>query len=452
MPVTPRPSIRRLQALDRQLGPALAAVVVLPRLVRRGARRLARAAERLWPGALRPENRRPGVLRPFRPARRVLLIKFWGLGSLQLLGPATRALRERHPGASLELLTLAANSEFATALGIVDEVHQLDLEGAGVGGALRRLVALTWRLRRRGFDAVYDFEFLTHTSALVGALAAPRQLVGFSSARASRGGLHDETLPFDEERHVAASFRDLAAGHVVAHFDPEEVTPPRLAARDVAAVGAFLVERLAPGQRPLAVLNPNAGELAPERRWPPERFGALARALVLDGFDVAVIGAADPGEVACAAAVVAAASLIDLPGAAHGRSIDLAGGLSLGELCALLARAALVVSNDSGPMHIAAALGAPTLGLFGPETPKRYGPVGARAVALWDPPPCGPCINVHDNKLADCVFGRAECMLRLSVARVHEVARTLHRRSVERERQHAAGSTFGATADRERCP
>lgn len=421
--------MRRLQALDRRLGPVLCALVAPPRL----ATRAWRAARRRW-------DTRRGTLRPAAPARRVLLIKFWGLGSLQLLTPAARALRERHPAASLELLTLAPNEPLVRALGLVDAVHTLDVRRAGVLRVLGRLLAVAWRMARRRFDVVYDFEFLTCTSALVGALAAPKRLTGFTSPRAWRGGLHDETAPFDEDRHVAACFRDLAAGERLGPVMAEDVTPPRVSAADAAAVGAFLGERLPPGRRPLAVLNPNVGELAPERRWPLERFGALARALVLDGFDVAVIGAPDEAEVSAALLGHAGAESLE------GRVLDLAGGLSLGELFALLARADLVVSNDSGPMHLAAALGAPTLGLFGPESPRRYAPVGLRAVALWDAPPCGPCINVHDNKLADCVFGRAECMARLSVERVTAVSRALARRV---ERPRAAGASAAAYASPE---
>jgi heptosyltransferase-2 len=102
------------------------------------------------------------------------------------------------------------------------------------------------------------------------------------------------------------------------------------------------------------------------------------------------------------------------------------------ELVVVLARAAVVVSNDSGPMHVAAAIGAPTLGLFGPETPVMYGPLGLRSRALYRPPPCSPCINVHDNKVASCVHGEPQCLMALSVEEVHEAACAL-----------AAGVDFG---------
>jgi ADP-heptose:LPS heptosyltransferase len=158
------------------------------------------------------------------------------------------------------------------------------------------------------------------------------------------------------------------------------------------------------------------------------------------GFDIALIGA--PSEVGTTALAAAAAPRAR----AAERLLDLSGGLSLGELVALLSRADLVVSNDSGPMHLAAALGVPTLGLFGPETPRRYGPIGARTAALSDPPPCGPCINVHDNKLAACVMGRAECMTRISVDAVLAAALAL---VSETTRGAASGGGTRARAARE---
>ncbi len=392
----PSPAMRRLQALDRRLGPPLCALVAPPRLLARAARG-ARAA---W-------DRRRGRVRPPPPVRRVLVVKFWGLGSLVLVTPALAALRRRHPGASIEVLTLAAHAPLVAALPGVDAVHTFEVRGGGLARLCARLARLALALRRRRFDVVYDLEFLTSTSALIGALAGPRLLVGFTSPRVSRGDLHDETLPFDESRHVAESFRDLAAGRPLGPVGNNDASAPRITPEDAARVAAHLGQPLP--QR-LAVLNPNVGELAPERRWPTERFAELAGALIAEGFSVVLIGALHERPVT--QSIASAVPLVR----------DLAGVLGLGELCALLARADLVVSNDSGPMHLAAVLGAPTVGLFGPESPRRYAPLGPRVRTLWDPPPCGPCINVHDNKLAGCVLGRAECMLRISVASVLDAA------------------------------
>jgi heptosyltransferase-2 len=74
-------------------------------------------------------------------------------------------------------------------------------------------------------------------------------------------------------------------------------------------------------------------------------------------------------------------------------------------------------------MHLGAALGTPTVALFGPETPVMYGPIGRRSIALWRPPPCSPCINVHDNKVLNCVRGVPECLTNIPVGLVLDETR-----------------------------
>ena len=156
------------------------------------------------------------------------------------------------------------------------------------------------------------------------------------------------------------------------------------------------------------VLNANAGQLSLERRWPSENYVELGKRL-LEETALALVWIGGRGERDHVGSIVT--RLPDDAGRVH----DLCGELDMGELAACLEGAALVVSNDSGPMHLAAALGAPTLGLFGPETPQMYAPLGQRAEALYRPTVCSPCINVHQNKVATCIHGRPECLENLSV-------------------------------------
>jgi ADP-heptose:LPS heptosyltransferase len=118
--------------------------------------------------------------------------------------------------------------------------------------------------------------------------------------------------------------------------------------------------------------------------------------------------------------------------------VDLSGELSIGGLHALFQRAALVVSNDSGPMHLAAAQGAPTLGLFGPETPVMYAPLGKRARVHYAPPLCSPCINVHDAKVLSCIHGQPECLMRIEVEQVLSSSRALLREALREEQEATA--------------
>lgn len=374
-------------------------------------------ADRLLGG---PVSTLAGPLRHLRRApsaalKHILVVKFWGLGSLQLLTPSIRHLRERHPTAKVCLLTLSENRAFAEGLGVFDELVTLDVAGSWPA-LFERIVRLVARLRARRFDRVYDFEFLTRFSALVSLGTAAPETYGFSSPSTRRARLHTHSVPFNRYWHVAKNFLTLAGASDVA-VGPEDLVPFRVTKEHRAETAAALFEAGFPDAGPLVVLNPNAGDLSLERRWPPDRFAELARRLVLeDNARIVVTGSsAERGrghEVRARAGAVAA-----------GRIANLGGRLSIGGLAALLESAEVFVTNDSGPMHVGAALGTPTIGLFGPETPQMYGPLGFRTHWLYRPPVCSPCINVHDNKLAVCSRGRAECLTNIEVDDVLDVVR-----------------------------
>ncbi len=107
------------------------------------------------------------------------------------------------------------------------------------------------------------------------------------------------------------------------------------------------------------------------------------------------------------------ASLVDASGLGE-RLVNLAGEIGIDELVALFNRSDVVVTNDSGPLHIAAAAGAPVVALFGPETPTLYGPLRSRPeqrhTVHYRRMACSPCMFVHDNKVLDCWFAQALCM------------------------------------------
>ncbi|MCE9592658.1 MAG: glycosyltransferase family 9 protein [Planctomycetes bacterium] len=390
----PRPiSMHALQRADQRLG-VLACVALQP----------VRWVKRIF-------------ARP-RPVKRVLVVKFWGIGSLQLLTPAIASLRSRHAGAEFVFLTLSRNRGTAEALGVFDRVLTVEVASSSwlrVFGSIVRLLA---ELRRERFDEVYDFEFFTRFSALISLATGAPRTHGFEAPNVWRGGFHTDVAPFNRYWHVARNFRVLAGGENGRNVTAQDLAPHRYTAQDAERVDALLEARGIAREDGIAVLNPNAGELSLERRWPRESFAVLASRLTREeGVAVAFIGSGAEREYTEHAREAVGSE----------RALNLAGELSTGELVALLARAAVVVTNDSGPMHLAAAIGAPTLGLFGPETPVMYGPIGLRARALYRPPPCSPCINVHDNKLSSCIFGYPQCLVSISVDEVLTHARSLMR-------------------------
>jgi lipopolysaccharide heptosyltransferase II len=355
---------------------------------------------------LRPFRRRPAA-----PVRRILVIKFLGLGSVLLATPLLRRLREEWPEARLTFLTFAQNAELVRRLDCVDEV--LVVRRTGMVTLLLSVPSLLLALRRARFDLALDLEFYSRLSNLVSWASGARRRLGFFVRARWRGSLltdpvyFNPTLPYG--RAVLALLKPLGL---------DEATPGRLVAPEVtsaeqAAARARLHELGVPASGAVVVVNVNASDLCEERRWPGERYarlvdrfqGEIAR---VDRF--VFIGA--PGEAA------AVRQVIDSIGpATRPMCLDLSGRTSLVELIVLLQGAVLLVTNDSGPLHLAAALHVPTVSLYGPETPALYGPVGENHLVFYAGHWCSPCLSVYNAKIAMC-HGENECMRRITLDEV----------------------------------
>jgi len=403
-----RPSRRRYDAsllIDDWVGPVLCALALAwKRLVRR---------ERSQPA---PED-----------VRRILLLKMWGMGSIVLVSPLLARLRARYPNARIDFLSLRENESLAALYPEIDRVISIDL-GRGVGSFLVETLSVIWRLRGERYDLLLDLEFFTRFSAIFSFLARPCWSHGFSAKGKWRGRLHDAEVPFNAYAHVLQNFLTLLAGDAMSPIDPAEVE--RSDALPLLAPPPESWERcreklVSAAQwregRALVVVNPNAGDMALERRWPTERFAELLVHLTAQlPVNVVVIGSA--AERGRAEAVIRLAGL-------EQRVVNLAGKSHIGELVALLAHAEVVVSNDSGPMHIAAAVGTSVVALFGPETPVLYGPLCAspsqRHAVHYLGLRCSPCMFVHDNKVLSCWFSQAQCMTGIAVSDVIASVQTL---------------------------
>ncbi len=339
-------------------------------------------------GALRPLKAIEDIVggdAPLRAVREICAVKFWGIGNAALLLPVLEDLKARYPAARLTVVTLRGNEPLFE--GVADRV--LAVRMAPLHAALDLLRAAA-TLRRSRVDLALDFEQYVRTSQALLWLAGARQVIAFDTEGQERAALADVKVPYDDTRHTGESYLDLARAAGVR----EEAYRPgglRVDAQAAASVDAWCRLRSVP-PRPLVLLHPGSGDNFHGRRWPTRRFGLVARRLVDEaGAVVAITGGR--GERGLAREVLEA-SARDL--------WDLSGTLDLVELVALVARARVLVSNDSGPVHLASALGVPVLGLYGPNSPALYGPLSPGSVAFYDAPPCSPCITNFNYKTSRC--------------------------------------------------
>ena len=338
------------------------------------------------------------------PPRKILLVKFWGIGSILLLLPVMRALRKAHPQAEITLLTLKRNQGLFSLLPI-DRFVTLDL--GSTPAVPFRLVGLTAAIVRARYDLVIDCEFYAKLAAILTfASGAPRR-VGFYRKERLRRRLYTDGVPFRHDRHVTRAFAELLRPlDIPVNEEDHALAAPSSAAIDEADA---IRDELGLSMGNYLVMNVNASELAYERRWPPDRFAELARR-IRQQLEIPVILIGAPGERDYVQGVERDA----------GDGVtSVAGRTTIPGLQALLHGACLFVSNDSGPLHLAAASGVRCAALFGPETPELYGPVGSGHVVFYRQLPCSPCMSVHDMKQVVC-HGQIECLRDISVDTVYE--------------------------------
>lgn len=356
-----------------------------------------------WPLLLLVRLVQPLLPRPAAGGRaRILVIKFLGLGSVVLATPLLQRLRTRHPAAELTLLTFADKAALAQLYPVIDAAVAIDASSFAV--FVRDTLRFLWRERHRSFTLVCDLEFFSYYSALLAVLVGGGVRRGFRSFKPLRDALYDLNLPLAQDRHMAATFAAFAGG-----TEPvTELPRPLMPASEAERIDRWLAT--VPGTPATRLLvNINATELCLQRRWPPDRFAALLRALLADYPDAICLLIGSPAEHAYAAQL--AAQFME-----HTRVVNLAGATGLLQLTALLGAARLLVSNDSGPLHLAAACGLPCVALFGPESPHIYGPVGRGHHVIFLGLPCSPCLNIFRGKVSHCRDNR--CLADISVDRV----------------------------------
>lgn len=340
--------------------------------------------------------------------RHVVVAKLWGIGNLAMVLPLVAAVRRRHPAARITFLTLERNRALLAGQPTLDAL--VTVRDHGVGAPLLDLLRAARRLSRERVDLFVDCEQFLTAAGLVGRLCGARFTVGFATPHQRRPGLHDRTVPCTGDRHMALGFAALFAAAGV----PTEGVASHEIALEPDAVRAVEERFDATLPRPWVVLHPGSGDNFPGRRWPQERFAALG-ARVAAEFGGTLFVSGGSAEAPLVEELVATL-------AGHGvAATPLAGTLRLPELVAFLARADLVVSNDTGPVHLAAAVRTPVVAFYGPNSPRLYGPLGDGHHALYRPLPCSPCLTNQNGKSSRCELPL--CIRRIAVDEAWQAVR-----------------------------
>ena len=340
--------------------------------------------------------------------KNVLIIKLRYLGDVLLITPCLQALRTNLPDAKLTVAVNRGTEDVLRHHSCVDKLVIVDRDG--FFSACRTVLSL----RTQEYDLVLD---LTDgdRSAIMARVANARWRVGYNAEHRWRGRFYDQVIegnPADEhtvDYHLRAIDQ---IGFKVTEGAPTLTTGPD----DDAYAEELLVDHGIEREDGLVMIHP--GSRWEAKSWPPERFAILAEHIQRSGYHRVVFAGSEKER----------SRVQEIQSQMSTTSVSMVGQTTVLQLAAVMKRCVLFVSNDNGPMHMAAAMGLPVVGIFGPTHPRTWGPRGEGHQVLFKDMDCRACFT------PGCQFGEQSCMRQISVEEVtaaveHRLAVTdAHRR------------------------
>jgi lipopolysaccharide heptosyltransferase II len=321
---------------------------------------------------------------------KILILKPSSLGDVVQAIPVLRLLKRHHPGS--EVHWWVGTESLPLLAGDPDLAGLFPFDRHGWKSPLRWFDALKSirEMRRERFDWVIDLQGLAR-SGLFAWLANGNFTIGVEDHREGAPAFYDAVVPRPSpSAHAVDWYLEVLRFLGIPVHDDFTWLPER------PDIKAAVLHKWHPDPGPWIIINPGARWL--NKRWPAAHFAEVVRQLALRRPELrfAILGGRGDAPLAGEIAL-----------AAPGRCLDLAGRTSLPEMVEWVRASELVITNDTGPMHVAAALKKPVLALFGPTDPRRTGPYGQVERALRNPLPCSPCLKsvCHHTRPVECLDG-----------------------------------------------
>jgi ADP-heptose:LPS heptosyltransferase len=349
-----------------------------------------------------------GKENPVRRPKSVVFVQVTEMGAKVLAYPAYRFAVDRVGSQNVYVLTFADSIELLKIMDMLPKENILGLRKANLVLFGLDLLKALWTLRRIRVEGVVNYEFFSRAGALISWATGGRFRAGlhrFTSELPYCGDLFTHRVNYNTRLHTAETFYVL-----VKSLFADRLEEPMLKARltekleapvftpqphDLESVDS-LFEKLQRG-RSFArrwILNPNAGDLLPLRKWPLDRWHQFI-ALALKSYpDLEFVITGTETERA------AGEDFVKRWGS--DKVLNLCGRTTLRQLLTLYSRCEVLITNDSGPGHFASMTGIATVVLFGPETPLLWAPLGNRVRALTLGLACSPCVNVFNHRFSPC--------------------------------------------------
>jgi len=332
----------------------------------------------------------------------ILVVQLWGIGETILTLPAIAALRKKFPKANIDVLATPRNNDVYFNNSNVSGVFTVKLNPFSIIYFIIKNI--------KNYDIAIDMEECLNISAIISFFVGKRS-IGYSHDARSR--LYTEKVKYNDKQHAVQTFLDLA--RVLGINDGTNALPKlNFSKRDKRFIKNFLKKSGIKDKDTVVCVAPGAAESAKSRMWPSDRYAELCDEII-SRHNAKIVFVGTSSETGLIEEIQQKIENED-------NAINAAGKTTLSQLFCLISRCNLFIGNDAGPMHIAAAQGVKTIGLFGPNIPLRFGPYGKGNIGVYNGHNCefSPCINVHKGQVPDCLFPKSsndyqKCMKNISV-------------------------------------
>jgi len=358
--------------------------------------------------------------------KKLLFIELSEMGSAILVDPAMRNAQAR--GAEIFFLIFKSNRASLTLLNTVKPENIFTIDSSSLGGLIKDTLRFLILARKHRIDTVIDLELFSRFTALLTGMCGARRRVGYHIFHGEglwRGFMLTRKVHYNPHIHITKNFLSLIhaafAQKIEVPFSKIEIPDSEVRLEQAIIDPSALekvrgrIEKLAreanisyiPGKNRLILINPNASDLLPQRRWAQQRFSELIQAVHQQYPQDLILITGSPAEFAYVDKVRSVANIKN--------ALNFAGQVSFSELPPLYTLSDVMVTNDSGPGHFSAVTPLRTVVLFGPETPALYGSVG-NSIAITANLACSPCVSAANHRKTPCHDN--VCMQAITVSQV----------------------------------
>jgi ADP-heptose:LPS heptosyltransferase len=360
--------------------------------------------------------------------RKLLFIELSEMGSAILVDPAMRNAQAR--GAELFFLIFKSNRASLTLLNTVKPENIFTIDSSSLGGLIKDTIAFLLVAHKHRIDTVIDLELFSRFTALLTGLCGARRRVGYHIFHGEglwRGFMLTRKVHYNPHIHITKNFLSLIhaafAKEIEVPFSKIQIADSEIRLEQAVINPVALshvrerIEKLAAdagiqfkqGQQRLILVNPNASDLLPQRRWAQQRFSELIQGLNQRYPNDLILITGSPAEFDYVEKVRTVANIKN--------ALNFAGQVTFAELPPLYTLSDVMVTNDSGPGHFSAVTPLRTVVLFGPETPALYGSIG-KSIAITANLACSPCVSAANHRKTPCQDN--VCMQAITVSQVLE--------------------------------